>query len=565
MQWNLQSLYSTKEINAAMDTIADKVRAFHTNQPATAILDAYQDIKLLMREVESFILCLTSQDVHDKEAEQMHARLLQLDAAVETLDATMNAHFATLSEEELGTLLHKPYVHIIKERIEQKRHSDESLLNDLSVDGFHGWSQMYDTVMSTIHINDGGKELSFGQAENLLGANDPEKRKIIFEKLEAAFDEKAPLFARILNHIAGFRIELNKRRGYSHYLDEPLANNRMQKETLTAMWQAIEEMKEPIIRYFETKKQRLGLTTLSYYDLEASIPHEHEKTIPYAEAQKRILEAFTEKLPQMATFSKRAFDEEWIEAEDRNGKRPGGFCTDFPVKKESRIFMTYSGSLHNLLTLAHELGHAFHNEVTFDLPEVLQHFRMNVAETASLTAENCTLDYITENATPEEKLQVLDDKLNRAMIFLTNIRARFLFETAFYDERQHGYVSEERLCELMVDAQKKAYHGCLDTYHPYFWAAKLHFFFTSSSFYNFPYTFGYLFSNGICACRETLSNFEETYIEILRESGMMPVETLAKKHLKLDLTKVDFWKKALQPIIQDIEEYACESSQPSLQ
>lgn len=219
--------------------------------------------------------------------------------------------------------------------------------------------------------------------------------------------------------------------------------------------------------------------------------------------------------------------------------------------------MTYDGSASNVATLAHELGHAYHQAVMNDLPQMAQRYAMNVAETASTFAEMIVADAAVEQAeTDEEKIQLLDDKLSRSVAFFMNIHSRFLFETRFYEERKRGIVSTSRLNELMEEAQKEAYCGALADYSPTFWASKLHFHITGVPFYNFPYTFGYLFSMGIYArARQEGEGFEEQYVNLLRDTGRMNVEDLAKKHLDVDLTAADFWQDAIDFLKQDVEMY----------
>ncbi len=234
-----------------------------------------------------------------------------------------------------------------------------------------------------------------------------------------------------------------------------------------------------------------------------------------------IVDQFKRFSPKLAAFSEEAFEKRWIEAEDRAGKRPGGFCTSFPIAGETRIFMTYGGTLNNVSTLAHELGHGYHQHVMTDMPALAQEYAMNVAETASTFAEMIVADAVVKSAsTDEERIILLEDKIQRAIAFFMNIHARFIFETNFYEARSQGLVSVERLNELMVDAQKLAYKDALSSYHPHFWAAKLHFYATDVPFYNFPYTFGYMFSAGIYArAVQEGAAFEEKYISLLREQA----------------------------------------------
>jgi len=280
-------------------------------------------------------------------------------------------------------------------------------------------------------------------------------------------------------------------------------------------------------------------------------------TFTYEEACDCILEHFASFGPQLTSFTKKALENRWIEAENRPNKRPGGYCTSLPEWEESRIFMTFTGTPSDTDTLEHELGHAFHSHVMKEIPTLNRHYAMSVAETASTFAEMIIADATVQHASSkEEKISLLGNKLERSTAMFLNIHARFLFEDAFYKERREGVVSETRLNELMIEAQQEAYGNSLASYHPHFWCSKLHFFMDRVPFYNFPYTFGYLFSLGIYAAYlKAPEGFEAKYIALLQDTGSMKVEDLAMKHLGVDVTKEDFWAAGIQLMEKDVQAF----------
>ncbi|MCL6459853.1 MAG: M3 family oligoendopeptidase [Gorillibacterium sp.] len=430
----------------------------------------------------------------------------------------------------------------------------ETLAGNLAVDGYHGWGELYNTIVGQVRIpfeeNGEPKTLSAGQAFNKLHSADRNVRVEMFEKWEAAWAGQADLCADALNHLAGFRLRLYKHRGWDSIHREPLQINRMTQETLNVMWDVVEQNKDIFLSYLARKAKLLGVNQLSWHDVDAPIG-EAGGTMSYDDGAEAIVAQFRVFSPKMADFAEHALENRWIEAEDRAGKRPGGFCTAFPISGETRIFMTYAGT--NLSTLAHELGHAYHQDVMNDMPALAQEYAMNVAETASTLAETIVSDAtIRQEKDKQAQIALLDDKLQNASAMFLNIHARFIFETSFYKEREQGMVSVERLNELMVAAQKKAYRDTLSEYHPHFWAAKLHFYSTDVPFYNFPYTFGFLFSSGIyqAALREG-SDFEDRYIALLRDTGSMTVEELALKHLGVNLQQPEFWQQAIDMSVED--------------
>ena len=533
-----------------------------------SLLSSFEKTAKNIRQAGAFLSCLKAQNTEDKKALEFDSTVTGLSASFQTALSSFDGKLAAISENEWERILADEKLadlaFILTERRERMKEKlseeEERVINSLGIDGYHGWGQMYDLIVGKIKIpfTESGerKLLSVGQAANKFSSSDRGIRKDIFSEWEKAWGSHADYLAKVLNHLAGFRLNVYKLRGWDDFLKEPLDLNRMKKETLEAMWSAVEKNKKPLAEYLERRAKMMGVEKLSWFDLDAPVGSADSK-VPYQEGAQFILDQFSEFGQELALFSKDALENNWIEAEDRPGKAPGGFHTYFPESKQSRIFMTYSGTPSNISTLAHEFGHGFHTFAMRDLHLLNRNYAMNVAETASTFAEMIVSDAAVKNAkTEDEKLALLDEKLQRSVALLMNIHARFLFETRFYEERKSGFVSVDRLNELMEEAQKEAYLGALDEYHPSFWASKLHFFITGVPFYNFPYTFGFLFSMGIYArALEEGSGFEEKYIALLKDSASMTVEDLAAKHLGEDLTKEGFWEKAVNLCTEDVKEF----------
>ncbi|NKE05183.1 M3 family oligoendopeptidase [Mesobacillus selenatarsenatis] len=517
-----------------------------------------------VRQAGAFVSCLHAQNTNDKKAGQLKAAVTELSASLQTALTKFDQKLSSFSDSVWSELVQEGLLQELRFVLTERREraaerlseKEESVINALSVDGYHGWGQMYDLLVGNTKIDFNGESLSVGQAANKLSNADRSVRKEVFAQWEKAWGENEEAFAKTLNHLAGFRLNVYKLRGWEDVLKEPLDINRMKKETLDAMWEVISDNKEPFVQFLNRKAKLLGLEKLSWYDLDAPIGSTESK-MSYQEGADFIVDNFEQFGKENADFARMAFENNWIEAEDRPGKAPGGFHTFFPESSQSRIFMTYSGTPSNVSTLAHELGHGFHTYAMRDLHLLNRNYAMNVAETASTFAEMIVSDASVKNAkTKEEKLSLLEDKIQRSVALLMNIHSRFLFETKFYEERKEGVVTTERLGELMKNAQTEAYGGALEEYHPLFWASKLHFFITGVPFYNFPYTFGYLFSLGIYAlAQEEGKGYEEKYIALLKDSASMTVEDLAQKHLNVDLTKKEFWEKAVRMCVEDVEEF----------
>lgn len=583
--WDLDVFFKggsdSAELRTHLDAVKDQLGALEelaaNAQTPTSINDADKVLQLIdeikntgknLREAGAVIGCFLAANIKDKKALVLQSEMGSMGARFSTailkIQQTITKADDSVWKELLATEQLTQFAYVLNEWREQVKlklsEEEESLITALSVDGYQGWGQLYDQLVGDIQIQmtvDGEeKALSVGQANNLSSHADVAVRKEAFEKLEEAWTAKEDFFASTLNHLAGFRLAIYEKRGWDSVLMEPLMRNRMSQETLDAMWGAISANKAPFAEYLNRKAQMLGNENMNWYDLDAPVTSSTKK-MSYQEGAEFILEHFGKFGPELEAFSRKAFEDSWIEAEDRADKRPGGFCTGMPVSEQSRIFMTYSGSMSNVATLAHELGHAFHSYALRPVHYMNRQYAMGVAETASTFAEMIVADASVKSAeSEEEKLALLEDKIQRSVAFFMNIHSRFLFETRFYEERKNGVVPASRLNELMVEAQKEGYAGALDTTHPHFWASKLHFYITGTPFYNFPYTFGYLFSLSIYAKALTEGeSFEEKYMALLRDTAIMSVEDLAMKHLGEDITKEEFWAKGVALCVKDVEEF----------
>lgn len=532
------------------------------------IIEEIKDIVGDLLQAGGVISCLAAQDMADRNALLLQGTLGTLSANFAPATLKFNELLAKIDAVVFAELVAEatlsPFEFILTEWREQAKDKlsgqEESLIAALGVDGYQSWGQLYNLLIGDIKVDvqvDGEvKTLSIGQTNNLSSHSDPVVRKAAFDALEKVFTEKEEFFAKTLNHLAGFRLAVYKKRGWDSVLQEALQINRMKKETLDAMWGAISANKQPFVNYLNRKSELLDKQNMDWFDFDAPVTTSTVK-LPYQQGAEFILKHFGRFGKELEAFARKAFEDGWIEAENRDNKRPGGFCTGMPLSEQSRIFMTYDGTMSNVSTLAHELGHAFHSYTLRPVHMLNRRYAMNVAETASTFAEMIVGDAAVQEAqSKEEKISLLEDKVQRSVAFFMNIHARFIFENRFYEERKNGIVSSNRLNTLMEEAQSEAFAGTIGVMHPHFWASKLHFYITSVPFYNFPYTFGYLFSISIYAkAKEEGANFEQKYIALLRDTAVMTVEDLALKHLGEDITKRDFWEKGIQLCVNDVEEF----------
>jgi oligoendopeptidase F len=370
-------------------------------------------------------------------------------------------------------------------------------------------------------------------------------------------------FAAILNALSGWRLtEYQKRSRLRdvHFLEPSLHGSRIEASTLDAMMDTAKANRAVGQKAGALMARVHGLDKMQPWNHLAGMPSltdAEPKTYPFDEAIEIIRSAFATVNPEMAEFVTTMVNNGWIDAAPSDNRRLGAYCTKFAATRTPLVFMTWGGSRSNLLTLAHEIGHAFHNWVMRDMPLCMTRYPMTLAETASIFAENIVRDYLLEQVeTREEKLEMLWEELSSCYALMINIPVRYEFEKSFYEQRREGELEASQLCELMSSTWQEWYGDSMEGSDPYFWASKLHFSISEVSFYNYPYLFGYLFSIGVYAQREAKGQqFYQDYVNLLRDTGSMMAEEVVQKHLGMDLSGAEFWQQSIDRVASKIDEF----------
>lgn len=587
--WNLEPIFSggveSAEFFEEVEALEGAVRDIHheveaielpetgpvneeVRQQWCELLKRYFSVWQRCSEASSYARALASAHTDQPEALRMPSQLDEVNTGRRAIRVALQAAVSTLSEEGFASIVgderfSKMQLWLRELRRDAQRAMPpgmEALTVELNRDGFHAWGRLYSEVSGRLDVEierDGEVEIySVAQAKNLLESPRREVRQAAFDGLQEAWTEAAPVCASALNSIRGVEQTLYRRRG-GDCLTRALDANRVQRSTVEAMFGAAEEFRPVLERYLKAKARVLGLEKLDWYDLNAPVGEgDDEGDISYREAQEFIVEQVADFSPEIAEFCRHALAHQWVEAEDRPGKRQGGYCTFLPVSKEIRIFMTFGGTNSGVTTLAHELGHGYHGDVMKDLPASQRVVPMGLAETASTFLEALVEQAALRQASPDQRLALLDDRLGRAVTFLMDIPARYRLEKAMHKHRAEGALHQDVLTDATREIFEDVYGGGVASVDELFWASKLHFFLTHLPFYNFPYTFGYLFSRAVYArAIEEGEGFVERIDALLRDTGRMTAEEVAKKHLDADLGDRAFWKKAAGTLAEDVERY----------
>lgn len=547
---------------------------------AQALQDFLREVRLRTQRIRNIgwnlavlAACRGSQDARDELAKQLASRARALNADLFKTLAPVEDLMLALPEPEFeqlmaDSLLREEAYRLRHERLLQDQRlpvEAEQLVIGLGTDGLHAWGNLYNDLVGKIRLVIDGREMGLAEASNLLSSPLRALRREAFDAISAGWEGEQETVAAILNALNGWRLELSRQRGRSRQLDAldlSCHQSHIERATLDTLMQETWRARGLGQRALGLMAERLGIEELGPEDLFAPPPAAVSREIPFEEAIEIIAEAFSRFDPEMGEFARMMAEKGWIDAAPTPNRRTGAYCTKFAEPVEPRVFITYAGTMDNVITLAHELGHAWHNWLIRDLPMSQRRYPMTLAETASIFAETLVRSALFEQAQSSEEQQAIAwAEADGAATFLVNIPARFDFERALVAERASGYVSPARLKALTDEAWGRWYEQSLCRYHPLFWAAKAHFSIAGFGFYNYPYLFGYLFSLGVYQQlmhrqKTGEQNVAQAYRDLLRDTGRMSAEDLVAKHLGQDIREPAFWQGSLALVEAAVERFA---------
>ena len=430
----------------------------------------------------------------------------------------------------------------------------EEIMAKMELSGGRAWSDLQKYLTSTVPVHYRGEITNLSAIRNLAYDPDPQVRKDAYEAEIACYDRIKDSVAYALNSIKLETLSDCELRGYESPLDRTLKHAHMEKATLEAMLSAMDEYSPKFWQYLKAKGKALGHENgLPWYDLFAPMGNSSTK-FSTEDAKAFLVEQFSGFDQELADMVATAFDDAWIDFFPRDGKRGGAFCAGIECIGESRILTNFDGMFTDVVTLAHELGHAFHNQCIRDHRPLNHDYSMPVAETAS-TFNECVVmaAAISKAKDKNERIALIESQLQDATQIICDIYSRFRFEAMVFENRGSKFMHADQLCDFMLNAQKQSYgdgldHNCL---HPYMWVCKSHYY--GPTFYNFPYAFGGLFARGLYAQYEKEgASFVPKYKKLLYTTPIATAEDTAKV-ADIDLTDKNFWRAALQTIADQID------------
>ena len=607
-RWNLDSIYSSlqsKEYSAALEEFKAQIentegllktadrftRESNENFDFAAWLAAYlknyNELIANERTLAAYAYIIYSTDTTstqylnnlsyiEKLGIQTRQQYLKFSTLLLSHSSSLNEFFTRFPE-------FAEYKYLLEETIEETKHqmtaAEENLASDMTRTGGSAWGQLQEQIISNLHDQNGK---TFNELRNDAFSSDANLRKNSWQTEKLLLEQNQIALAASLNNLKGETVTLNKRRHWENALDRSRASSRIQKATLDALISSIEDSLPIWREYFKAKALLLRKTKatasktagspghegIAFYDLFAPLEFPQEKNSgndsasllskkwSFDQARDYVLKEYKSFSQDMYAFAKNAFDSGWIDAQIRSGKVGGAYDEDFPKGHQSRILTNFTGTFSDIITLAHELGHAYHFSCMKGKPALFFDYPMTLAETASTFAETIVKQDMIQQAEGSDKIKIIDLDLQDTSQVLVDILCRFYFEQSVFEEREKGELNANDFCRLMLAAQEKTYGcGLNEERHEYMWAVKSHYYSTDFDFYNYPYAFGQLFAAGLYArSKKEGPAFAKTYASLLADTGSMSCEDLCKK-AGFDITTKDFWKTSIQMYAKEVEEF----------
>ena len=569
-EWTLEDLYPSfesqefKQDVEAYKALKGKFESLTLEdsiEGITQVVKLLEESTVLTGRLYNYIHLTLATDTTHETATQVEVQLAGVSADLQATYAKVSKFLGTIQTDITTDPFLAEYRYYFEEAKKDATHllSDEleEVLAKMSISGGKAWSQLFDFMWSSAQGEYKGEVVTLSEIRGKAYDSDAEVRKSAYEAELKMYDAIKEPIAFSLNHIKKEVLTTSQLRGYESPLAHTLEASRMSRETLDALLEAIREYLPNFRKYLRHKAALLGHENgLPFYDLFAPVGNS-SRTFTVEESKDYLIENFKTFSADLAEMTEEFFDKHYIDFYPRKGKVGGAFCANLPMIKQSRVLTNFTGSLSDVVTLAHELGHAYHGLHIENHRPLNQDYSMPVAETASTFNENIIMNTAIKEASDEEKIALIESQLQDTTQIIVDIYSRYLFESAVFENREQSFMFSKDLEEMMLSAQKEAYGDGLDQdyLHPYMWACKPHYYSTGLSFYNFPYAFGGLFSKGLYAIyQEKPEGFVEKYQELLRATTVSSVEDTAKV-LGVDVSTPEFWKKALAEVAESIEAF----------
>ena len=570
-RWDLSPIYpaaDSSEFSTDLQKVVSLCQTLEQNLSSASfdLCQAIKDYELVLdyyENLDAYSSCCLTTDTANPVFLKAVNQVGDISLSVQHLDVVM-LNFLAQEKDRVLALTKKggeleSYCYVIDELFERQSHllsaEMEALAADLNRSGTEAFSRLQESLSSSATVQwDEQTIKTVIELRNDAFNADRTIRCKAFEKELSVWKTYETAFAASLNGVKGATVTLDKARHYESPLSRSLSQSRIDGKTLSALIGTLEKNLPLFRSYLKAKASALGLERCAFYDLFAPVG-KGGKRYSWEDAASFITEQFSTFSPDMGRFAQKAFSQGWIDPEPRKGKVGGAYDTCFPIAQTSRILSNFDYSFNGVSTLAHELGHAYHDSIVLPKSHLLRTYPMTLAETASIFSEYIVFQGAVGNCTAEQRYTLVEHFLQDACQVCVDILSRFYFEQEVFVQRPDHEMTAEQLSSLMVDCQKRTYGEGLDVYHPYMWAVKGHYYSSDFSFYNYPYAFGQLFALGLYAERaKNPEGFPDRYVALLEKTGSDSAMHVAST-MGCDITSEQFWQQGMDLIATYVKEF----------
>ena len=577
--WNLNNIYESfdsEKFKNNIKTLKEKIKSLYVYISSADALSTSEVIKNYIKQtndileissmLSEYALLRLSSNSYDNEAMKYYDIINNIISDMEKIKALFTSYIKNINniEEIINSNKyikeHEFFINEIKKKsLYTLTEQEEAVYSKMRSTGSVSWEKLWENITSSLKCkfieNGTEKSVPLSELRNMAYSDNSQTRKNAYFSEIESLSSVAPQAAFALNAIKGEVINMCKIRGYKSPLNMTLIDSRISEATFSAMISAIKNSLPYFRKYFKRKAEILGhKNSLPFYDLFTPIG-ENSVKFSYKEAQDFIIKNFSSFCPDMCEFAEKAFNSGWIDVYPRDGKTGGAFCSNIHSIGESRILINFTGSFNDVVTLAHELGHAYHGEQLNNETPINSDYPMPIAETASTFCECIIKNNAVSALNPNMALTLIENDISDNAQIIVDILSRFIFEDQLFKAREEGPLSADELCSIMEEAQEKTYGDVLSVKHKYMWVCKPHYYDAMFNYYNFPYAFGLLFAKGLYGLYKREGNvFVEKYKKLLSITGKANIENIALT-AGIDITKPEFWKESINGIKTDIDKF----------
>lgn len=579
-EWDLGDLYSgpdAAELRADLESAATQATAFRQRfygklkeldgEALGAAVAEYEAIDEMLTRLLSFAQLVRAGDVSDPEAAGFNQTIQERVTEVSTNLLFFPLELNRLDDDEVAGKLkagklarYAPWLRDVRVLRQHQLSEDlEKILHEKAVAGRAAWARLFDETIARLRFPVDERLLTSAQVLHLFSDKDANVRRAAAESFGHVLGENVHTFALITNTLAKDKEIEDRWRAFPRPQSSRNLSNYVEDEVVDALIDAVRGAYPKLShRYYALKARWFGVERLAYWDRNAPLPEDDAAITPWDQARAKVLAAYAAFAPEMAAIGKRFFDRGWIDAKVRPGKEPGAFSHPTVPSVHPYVLLNYQGKARDVMTLAHELGHAVHQVLAAPQGHLMAATPLILAETASVFGEMLAFRAMLESEPePRRRRVLLASKVEDMLNTVVRQVAFHEFEVRVHTLRRAGEITAERLSEIWLEVQRQSLGPalCLEGDYRYYWSYIPHF--IHSPFYVYAYAFGDCLVNSLYASyQEADAGFKEKYLDMLKAGG-------TKRHRELlapfglDASVPAFWERGLETIsalIAELEE-----------